>query len=170
MKKQTQSKQYQVFILKNGAYVEISYEEFCRTQDTAFKDTFFISSCGVLMEVSQEFYKEYYRDRRRERYLDELAVEHIISYHSLDSEEFCGEDMLVDPNEDVAEIVTRKLMVEKLKSVLPLLTDDERKLIEEHFFMEISQVELSQIYGVNQSNISRKISRILKKLRKFLEN
>ncbi|MBR6781618.1 MAG: sigma-70 family RNA polymerase sigma factor, partial [Clostridia bacterium] len=128
------------------------------------------SSCGVLMEVSQEFYKEYYRDRRRERYLDELAVEHIISYHSLDSEEFCGEDMLVDPNEDVAEIVTRKLMVEKLKSVLPLLTDDERKLIEEHFFMEISQVELSQIYGVNQSNISRKISRILKKLRKFLEN
>ena len=170
MKKQTQNKQYQVFILKNGAYVEISYEEFCRTQDTAFKDTFFISSCGVLMEVSQEFYKEYYRDRRRERYLDELAVEHIISYHSLDSEEFCGEDMLVDPNEDVAEIVTRKLMVEKLKSVLPLLTDDERKLIEEHFFMEISQVELSQIYGVNQSNISRKISRILKKLRKFLEN
>lgn len=170
MKKQTQNKQYQVFILKNGSYVEISYEEFCRTQDTAFKDTFFISSCGVLMEVSQEFYKEYYRDRRRERYLDELAVEHIISYHSLDSEEFCGEDMLVDPNEDVAEIVTRKLMVEKLKSVLPLLTDDERKLIEEHFFMEISQVELSQIYGVNQSNISRKISRILKKLRKFLEN
>lgn len=167
--KNKNNKQYQVFILKNGEYIEISYDEFCRTQDTAFKDAFFISSCGVLMEVSQEFYKEYYRDRRRERYLDELAVEHIISYHSLDSEEFCGEDMLVDPNEDVAEIVTRKLMVEKLQKVLPLLSEEEQLLIHRHYYEDIPETELAIMYGISQQGISKRILKIREKLKKLLE-
>lgn len=170
MKNKKQNKQYQVFILKNGGYLEISYEEFCRTQDTIFKDAFFICSHGVLMEVTQEFYKEYNRDKRHEKYMEERAVEKEVYYHSLDTDEFCGEEILVDPDEGVAEQVAHKMMIEKLHKVLPLLDEDERKLIEEHFFMEISQVELSEIYGVNQSNISRKITRILKKLRNFLEN
>lgn len=170
MKNKKQNKQYQVFIQKNGGYLEISYEEFCRTQDTIFKDSFFISSNGVLMEVTQEFYKEYNRDKRREKYMEERSIEKEVYYHSLDTDEFCGEEILVDPDEDVAEQVAHKMMIEKLRNALPLLDEDERKLIEEHFFMEISQVELSEIYGVNQSNISRKITRILKKLRNFLEN
>lgn len=170
MKNKNQSKQYQVFILKNGAYVEISYDEFCRTQDTALKDAFFISSCGVLMEVSQEFYKDYYKERRRERYLEELDAEHIISYHSLDNEEFCGEDILIDPNEDVTEQVTRKLMIEKLRSVLSYLSDEERQLIEALFFKDYSEREWSRETGIPQRTICYRKNVILKKLKKFLEN
>lgn len=170
MKKQTQNKQYQVFILKNGSYVEISYEEFCRTQDTAFKDTFFISSCGVLMEVSQEFYKEYYRDRRRERYLDELETMNVISFHSLDTEEFCGEEILIDHSEDVAEQVAHKMMIEKLTAVLPLLTDDERELIQAIYFDEMTEREYAEKTGVYRNAVHKRKVRILEKLKKLLEN
>lgn len=170
MKKQNQNKQYQVFILKNGAYVEISYEEFCRTQDTAFKDTFFISSCGVLMEVSQEFYKEYYRDRRRERYLDELEAMNVISFHSLDTEDFCGEEILIDHSEDVAEQVAHKMMVEKLTAVLPLLTDDERELIQAIYFDEMTEREYAEKTGVYRNAVHKRKVRILEKLKKLLEN
>ncbi len=46
----------------------------------------------------------------------------------------------------------------------------QEDILEEHFIKGISQVELAGFYGVNQSSISRKISRIVKKLKKFLEN
>ena len=165
-----QNKKYRVFIQKNGGYLEISYEEFCRTQDTIFKDSFFISSYGVLMEVTQEFYQDYYTEKNHLEYLDKLATENTISFNNLDTEEFNGEDTLIDYSEDVIEQVTTKLMIEKLHSVLPLLDEDEYQLINEHFFLGISQVELGEIYRVNQSNISRKIARILKKLKNFLKN
>ncbi len=170
MTNRNKNKQYHVFILKNGEYLEISYEEFCRTQDTVFKDAFFISSSGVLMEVSQEFYKEYYRDKRRERYLDELAVEHTVSYHAFDSEECCGEDMLIDHNEDVAELVTKKLMIEKLNAVLPFLTDDERNLIQAIYFDGMTEREYAEHTSVYRNAVHKKKVRILEKLKKLLEN
>ena len=143
MKKQTQNKQYQVFILKNGAYVEISYEE---------------------------FYKEYYRDRRRERYLDELESMNVISFHSLDTEEFCGEEILIDHSEDVAEQVAHKMMIEKLTAVLPLLTDDERELIQAIYFDEMTEREYAEKTGVYRNAVHKRKVRILEKLKKLLEN
>lgn len=169
-KQRNQNKKYQVFIQKNGGYLEISYEEFCRTQDTIFKDSFFISSNGVLMEVSQEFYRDYYRDKRRERYLHELEVENVISFHSLDTEEFCGEEILIDYNEDVIEQVTTKLMIEKLRQVLPLLSEEERLLLHKHYFEEIPETELAIEYGITQQGMSKRISKIREKLKKLMEN
>ena len=167
--KSNQNKQYQVFIQKNGGYIEISYEEFCRTQDTIFKDSFFISSHGVLMEVTQEFYQDYHKEKNRMEYLERLDAEFSIDYNFFDTDEFNGEELLIDHDEDVVEQVAKKMMIEKLHSVLPLLDEDEYQLINEHFFLGMSQVELGELYGVNQSNISRKIARILKKLKNFLE-
>ena len=168
--KRNQNKQYQVFIQKNGGYIEISYEEFCRTQDTIFKDSFFISSHGVLMEVTQEFYQDYHKEKNRMEYLERLDAEFSIDYNFFDTDEFNGEELLIDHDEDVVEQVAKKMMIEKLHRVLPLLDEDEYQLINEHFFLGMSQVELGELYGVNQSNISRKIARILKKLKNFLEN
>lgn len=164
------NKQYQVFILNNGEYREISYETFCKMQNTKFKDAFFICSHGVLMEVSQEFYQEYYRDKRRERYLDELASDKHISYHSLDTNEFNGEDILIDPDEDVADQVMEKIMIEKLRAVLPLLTKDEKDLIQAIYFEEMSERDYAQYTGVYRNAIHKKKIRILAKLKKLLEN
>ena len=161
-----------VFIKENEIYIEITNEEHeaRKATDKQYAKRWFVPMHGMLMEVEEEFYKDFYRQKERDDYLTWRAKNKDISYNDYDTEECSGEDMLIDPDDDVATQVTDKLMLEKLRSVLPLLPEDEYKLIHEHYFLGISQVELSALYGKNQSNISRKIARILEKLKNFLEN
>lgn len=166
-----QNHQYRVFIQKNGGYLEISYEEFCRTKDTIFKGTRFISSCGILMEVSNEFYAEYYRDLRHEKYLRERSVEKEVYYHSLDTDEFSGEEILVDPDENVAEQVTDKLMREYIRNlVYSSLPSEESELIEALFFRGLTEREYADEKNVSQVAIHKRKIRILAKLKKIFEN
>ena len=162
-----------VFILENRVYREISYNELKQLEqaDKSYMDKFFLPLHGMLMEVTKETYKEYYRDERRQKYIDERSKANgDISYNSFDTDELLGEDILVDKHIDVEAQVISKMTVEKLQKVFLLLSPDEKTLIIEHFFDEKSQVELSKQYGVNQSNISRKINHIISKLQKILEN
>ena len=160
-----------VFIKENDNYIEISYQAFCEGQNNVFKDRFFISLHNVLMEVDEAYYTEFYREQRREKYLRERAIEKgDIYYDSLDTEEFNGEDILVDPDEDVAQQVTDKLMAERVRYVVSLLPDDERLLIHRHYFENIPETELAKIYGVSQQAISKKMVKIRAKLKNLIEN
>ena len=162
-----------VFILENGNYKEITYSELKQLEqaDKSYMDKFFLPLHGMLMEVTEETYKEYYRDKRRQKYIDERSKANgDISYNSFDTDELLGEDILVDKHTDVETQVINEMTVQQLRQAFLLLSPDEKALIVEHFFDEKSQVELSKQYGVNQSNISRKINRIIFKLKKFLEN
>ena len=160
-----------VFIKENDNYIEISYQAFCEGQNNVFKDRFFISLHNMLMEVDEAYYTEFYREQRREKYLRERAIEKgDIYYDSLDTEEFNGEDILVDPDEDVAQQVTDKLMAEHVRYVVSLLPDDERLLIHRHYFENIPETELAKIYGVSQQAISKKMVKIRAKLKKLIEN
>ena len=160
-----------VFIKENDNYIEISYQAFCEGQNNVFKDRFFISLHNMLMEVDEAYYTEFYREQRREKYLRERAVEKgDIYYDSLDTEEFNGEDILVDPDEDVAQQVTDKLMAEHVRYVVSLLPDDERLLIHRHYFENIPETELAKIYGVSQQAISKKMVKIRAKLKNLIEN
>ena len=161
----------QVFIKENDNYIEISYQAFCEGQNNVFKDRFFISLHNMLMEVDEAYYTEFYREQRREKYLRERAIEKgDIYYDSLDTEEFNGEDILVDPDEDVAQQVTDKLMAEHVRYVVSLLPDDERLLIHRHYFENIPETELAKIYGVSQQAISKKMVKIRAKLKNLIEN
>lgn len=62
------------------------------------------------------------------------------------------------------------MMLDKLKFSLALLSEEERKLIQQHFYEGKLQVELSHIYGINQSSVSRHILKVLQKLKKLLGN
>lgn len=162
-----------VFILEEGKYIEMSYEEFnCRKQeDESYQMKRFLSLHGMLMEVTEEEYITYYKDKRRQRYIEERAKKFgTFSYDALTTDEFNGEDILSDPNSDVEAEVQARYFTEKLRAALSALSDEERELIKKHFFDGLSQVEISREYGVNQSNISRKIARILLKLKNFIEN
>ena len=161
----------QVFIKENDNYIEISYQAFCEGQNNVFKDRFFISLHNMLMEVDEAYYTEFYREQRREKYLRERAIEKgDIYYDSLDTEEFNGEDILVDPDEDVAQQVTDKLMAERVRYVVSLLPDDERLLIHRHYFENIPETELAKIYGITQQAISKKMVKIRAKLKNLIEN
>ena len=50
-----------------------------------------------------------------------------------------------------------------------MLPEDEKELITAHFYKGKSQTALAKEYGVNQSNTSRKISKILAKIKNLIE-
>ena len=60
-----------VYIKKDGDYVELSYQDFCRRRqaDQSYMDKLFIPVQGCLLEVVREQYTDFYRDKERWRYL-----------------------------------------------------------------------------------------------------
>ena len=118
-----------VFILENNEYVEITYEELCHREATvkSYEDKLFLPLHGMLMEVTEDVYADFYRDQRRQQYITARAIANgDVSYDALNTDEFNGEDTLVDPDENVAEQVAQKMLIEKLHRVLPLLFREER--------------------------------------------
>lgn len=55
-----------VFVLENGRYIEISYEELCNRSesDASYTNRRFLPLHGMLMEVDENEYKEFYRNSR----------------------------------------------------------------------------------------------------------
>ena len=91
MKKQPKA----VYIIENGGYTELTYEEFRRREQICplYADKLFLPLYGRLMEVSKEDYMEFYRAKRRQKYLDERSADNgDFSYDMLTTDEFSGED------------------------------------------------------------------------------
>ena len=73
------------------------------------------------------YYADFYRDKRRQQYITARAIANgDLSYDALNTDEFNGDNILVDPDENVAEQVAQKMLIEKLHRVLPLLFREER--------------------------------------------
>lgn len=56
---------------------------------------------------------------------------------------------------------------ERLQASLEKLSDDDLQLITLYFHDDYSTVELSKVYGISQQNISKRILKITKSLKKF---
>ena len=156
-----------VFVLDGKTYLELSYAEFGQQRDT-YQGRRFIPLHGMLMEVHEDDYKAFYKDKRREKYLKEQSRDNgDFSYDMLTTDDFNGEDILVDAVADTAGQVEKNVLVDKLRKAVLQLPVDEQELITLHFQQGLSQVDLAKILGINQSNVCRKISKIVEKL-KFL--
>ena len=160
-----------VFIKEKDGYVEITYEEFCRKENSEFKDKLFISLYGTLMEVEEDYYKQFYREKRREKYMQERsAAKGYVHYNALDTDDFNGEDILISAEADVCEQVTDKLMAEYIRNLTSLLPSEEKKLIEALFFEGKTEREYAKEKGIYHNAVHKKKIRILEKLKKILEN
>lgn len=161
-----------VFILEDGKYIEMPYEEFNRRrqEDESCREKRFLSLHGMLMEVTEEEYVSYYKDKRRQRYIEERAKKFgTFSYDALTTDEFNGKDILSDPNSNVEAEVQARYFTEKLRTALSELTDDERILITLHYYKDISESELAKKYGISQQAISKRIKKIREKLKSIIE-
>ena len=161
-----------VFILENGGYVELTYEEFenRKDNDPSYESRFFIPIQGFLLEVDREHYEDFYRTKDRLTYLKRLDIKYgLLSIDAFDTEDDNGTDYISDDTEDVADTVAHLLLLDKLRLIIDMLPEDEKELIIAHFYKGKSQTKLAEEYGVNQSNISRRISKILAKIKKLLE-
>ena len=124
MKKQPKA----VYIIENGGYTELTYEEFRRREQICplYADKLFLPLYGRLMEVSKEDYMEFYRVKRRQKYLDERSADNgDFSYDMLTTDEFSGEDILIAEQPDVCNTVVESIMTDKLRKAILKLTDEE---------------------------------------------
>ena len=161
-----------VFILGNHGYIEYSYQEFCKLQETeeSYKDKYFLQLYGMLLEVSRAAYVEYYKKRRRQRYLDEQSQKNgDISYDMLTANGYGSKNIPVSGEDPVQELVERKMMIEKLCMCISDLTADEKKLLEGLFVQGLSERKWSEITGIPQKTVNDRKRRILEKLRKLME-
>lgn len=162
-----------VFILENGSYIELTYDEFClrKEKDSLYADKLFIPLYEMLMEVTEETYRDFYKAGRRQKYIDERSVGNgDFSYDMLTTDDFNGEDILIDTSQEIDNAVIHKIMLDKLHDSLVLLSDDEQKLINALFFRNLSEREWSAETGIPQKTINDRKHRILIKLKKLLEN
>ena len=161
-----------VFILENGGYKEITYSELKQLEqaDKSYMDKFFLPLHGMLMEVTEQTYREYYRDKRRQKYVDERSkLNGDVSYNALDTDETLGEDVFADTKTDVEAEVINKMTVAELRRAFLLLSPDERELIKILFIDGVTERKASEMYGVSQVAIHKRKNRILAKLKDFLE-
>ena len=122
------------------------------------------------MEVDEDTYREFYKTKRRQKYLEERSAKNgDFSYDMLTTNDFNGEDILVDEMADTCEMAANRIMLDRLRQVLLLLTEEERRLVLEIFYEERSERELAEKYGISQAAIHKRKDRILEKLRRWIE-
>ena len=162
-----------VFILDNGEYIEITNDEHeCRLDnDPAYVKRFFIPVQGFLLEVDQEHYEDFYRTKDRLTYLKRLDIKHgLLSIEMFDTETDNGHDYISTTSEDVAEVVAHTMLLDKLRTVIHMLTDEEKELIDKHFYREIPQTVLAEELGISQQAVSKRIAKICAKIKNLIEN
>lgn len=157
-----------VFVLDGKTYLELSYAQFQQQKDT-YQGRRFIPLHGMLMEVSEDAYKAFYKDKRRQKYLNERSDDNgDFSYDVLTTDEFNGEDILVDTVADTAGQAERNLLLDKLRTALVELSEEERTLLAQYYSERMSECELSDIYRISQQAISKRVRKILAKLKNLM--
>ncbi len=162
-----------VYIKEDGGYTELSYKEFCRRKETdgTYAGKLFIPVQGCLIETEQSHYVEFYRDKERWRYLKKLDTDNsLLSLEAFEDNDDSRIDFIADEAVNVEETIIHKMMLDKLKSALKLLSESEQALIQAMFFEGLSERELAKKEGVNHNAVHKRKIRILTKLKKIIEN
>lgn len=139
---------------------------------------------GQLIEVTEEVYAAYMKGDRKMRYFEkDLKTERFLldengqlrqvipsREDSLDRLMEDNAEQFADQHESVEDQVFRKISLEQLYEALQRLTDAERSLIYALFFEEQTESQVGEILGITQQAVHRQKTRLLKKLKIFLEN
>ena len=106
-----------------------------------------------------------------QRYIEERAKKFgTFSYDALTTDEFNGEDILVDSDSDISKEVEHHLMLEKLLNVFQRLTSDEQALVKAIYFDGLSEREYAAQLGVYPNAVHKRKVRVLDKLKMLMEN
>lgn len=162
---------HKCFVFSAVGYEEITYTELCHRckQDKSYQSKQFIPLHGMLMEVTREQYRGFYKEQRRQKYLTEKSARNQdVSIDAMLTEELNGADFLADSTFDTAAIAEQNILLERLQEAVKHLTEEEQLMIHRRYYDELTEVELAEIYGVSQQAVSKRLKRILGKLRKAM--
>lgn len=124
---------------------------------------YFDGNKHIHVEVSEDFAKAFQQMEKEDALTERKETRRHESLDELISKgyEFVQEEP--EENEWMQE------MLKKLPEALKQLTDEQLWLIEQVFYFNRSQLEISKELGVSHQAITRRLERILKKLKKFLD-
>ena len=70
----------------------------------------------------------------------------------------------------IVEQVEKRIMLDKLRTSLALLSEEELQMLISLFYLEMTERDLAREYQISQVAIHMRKQRILEKLKKLLEN
>ena len=77
----------------------------------------------------------------------------------LTTDEFNGEDILVDEQADTAAQAEQEVMLDKLRCAMRELDEDEKLLIYRYYYAEIPTTKLAKMYGISHQAVSKRSSK-----------
>ena len=125
---------------------------------------------GKMIDVTEEQYREFYRYKRREKYLKESDQEHkLYHYSDLDTDELLGEEMFSYPNEEsVEDRVVDHILRETVRRYVEKLPKEDRVLVFALYYQKKTERDCAEEFGVCQKTINNQRKQILAKLKKMM--
>ncbi|MDR0906266.1 MAG: sigma-70 family RNA polymerase sigma factor [Oscillospiraceae bacterium] len=116
---------------------------------------------GEFVPVTEEVYRAYYSEKRREKTLTEKDARHgLMSFENLDA--------VASDDPGVEDHIIANETRERLAAALTRLNETERELIHALFFMNLPLAELARDLGIPRKTLEYRRDKVLAKLRKFL--
>lgn len=141
----------------------------------------YITVSGQKVPVTAEFYKEYYKMKRRERYLEsdvkvgridvDMEKEEVTFVPSKEDSIQRLMDVGQDFNADdsVEELIEHKAMLLILQEAMEVLNEQEKQLIDYLFYQELTAREAGKKINASHVTVLKRRNAILKKLKKFFK-
>jgi len=122
------------------------------------------------VEVSETIYRAYHKAREAERYQNKLIHQCELSLERFQEDGVNAEYEVVRFDPGIEDKLIKQDQLQRLLLALQSLTLEERLLIQELFFNELSERALSVVIGVPQKTINDRKKKILLKLKKIIES
>lgn len=132
------------------------------------KEIYQLPAQGKMVEVTEEQYREFYKHKRKEKYLKEQDNKHkVYHYSDLDTDELLGEEMFSYPEEEgVEDMVVEKMLLEVLLQCVGELSEEEYLLIHALYYQQKTLDDCAEQFGSCEKTIRNMRDRILLKLSK----
>lgn len=122
------------------------------------------------VEVSEAVYHAYHKEREAERYQNKLIHQFELSLERFQDEGINVEYLITRFQPSIEDKLIEQEQLRKLHMALDTLTVEERLLIHELFFIGKSERILAGELGVPRMTLSDRKHRILKKMKKVIED
>ena len=123
----------------------------------------------LVLESDKEDYLKWRKEKRHRQYLSDFSKGVVtLPFSAFLSEGASFEESLSDPQANVERTALENITSAALYEALDKLSPEERLLVDLMFFSEITQKEVARSLGITQQGVSKKLMRILCKLKEII--
>lgn len=130
---------------------------------------FYIKIKEANVQVNEDVYYAYYKQKWHERYDHKKRLSKELSYEGLCDSGVAVELIMMDTSKSLEDEVITEIMAEKLRECMSKLATDELFLVSEIFYKGRSIRDVADMLSIPKSTIQRQKDRILKKLFYFFD-